>query len=396
MKIVHVSTYPSLDKSRAMDGVRSYTEQLVTNMELSTLDKMYVLADQLEAPESYTDRTVEIIRCYKRNSPLYAFQIYKQIKKLQPDIVHFQQELSLYGNVLTAYLLQWLFFKLRNRTVIVTVHAAVSLKAIDRDFIKANNSSLPVWLVKIAFRIIYKPLCRWAKAIIVHENEFKHRLVSEYGVRDSKITVIPHGVPSLTRLAKTAARRNLQIGKHQQVVLFMGYLTGYKGLDLLIEGFRHYADTNPNSLLLIGAGPHPKFEHNQNYQREYQRLENKARALIPAVNYRWMGFINQNELEQYFSAADVSIYPYQVVMSTSGPKAISIGHGVPFIASDLFEPLVEDKKLLFAREPEALAACVVNFFKHQAKYEQEIQKLRTTLLWDRISALTLSLYRQNL
>ncbi len=396
MKIVHVSTYPNKNEKHSDNtgGVSSYTKNLVTSIPAQTKDEIFVICDKLNNKEEiYIEKNVRIIRAFKKN-PTFISNIYLQIKKINPDVIHFQQELNLYGGVLNAYLLQWLIWLVRKRNTIITLHGIVSIKSIDKDFIKSNNSKIPVWLAILAFKIIYRPLCRFSRTIIVHEEYFKDILIKEYKVDKNKISVIHHGVEKFTAIDKKNARKKLNLPAHKKICLFMGFLTGYKGIDLLIEAFSRFSKEYPDTLLIIGAGKHPKLKEDKNYlANEYYRLQNKARLNINKENYIWPGFINENEITLYYSASDISVYPYKIAMSSSGPMAISIGHDRPFIASEAFNHIF-DSSLLFKKNPVALKNKLFDYFTDPRPINYITHKLRAERLWENVGLKTYNIYGQ--
>jgi glycosyltransferase involved in cell wall biosynthesis len=307
--------------------------------------------------------------------------------------VHIQQELALFGGILTAYLLQWLVFLWRDRTVI-TLHGVVDLAKIDANFVKENNSKLPVWLVRLAFKAIYLPLMKWSKKVIVHEDYFKEIMVKSYHITPEKISVIPHGVEPLQTMDQDKARQKLGVAKDANVALFMGYATGYKGIDLLIEGFAKFSKKDKKAYLLIGAGRHPKLYNDLAYLREYARLQAKAAALIPDGQYNWRGFINEKEITAYYSASDVSLYPYTAAMSSSGPMSFAIGYEKPFLVSSAFDIIFKEYPLLlFERTAESLSHSLDYFFAHREEYDDISRTLKQERGWSRVAGKTLATYQ---
>jgi glycosyltransferase involved in cell wall biosynthesis len=393
MKIAHVTLYPPKnEKHVSSSGVASYSKNLITNM--ANDDEQIVIANIINEPEEYTEGSVAVRRVFKRN-PSFIFSIHKELKKIEPDTIHIQQELALFGGIATAYLLQWLVFLWRKK-VTITLHGVIDPNKVDAAFVKENNSKLPVWLVRLAFRVIYTPLMKWSHRIIVHEELFKSITVRSYGIDPRKISVIPHGVEELTTVDQKEARAVLNIPQHAKVALFMGYATGYKGLDLLIEGFARYAKDVSDAYLIIGAGKHPKLHDNAEYLREYGRLKDKAKKLIPEDQYRWEGFIKESEITVYYSASDVSLYPYTTALSSSGPMSFAIGYEKPFLASTAFEPIFSTyPQLLFDRKPIDLAERLEYFFTYKHDYDQISYQLKQQRNWKRVAQLTLNTYRQN-
>ena len=394
MKIVHISIYPPKGKKHSFTGgVASYTKNLVTNIPYQTTDTVFVLCDKVNDFEEYTEDGIKIIRCFERNIKFF-FQVFKNIKKIKPDVIHFQQELSLYGNMVNAYLLQWLIFLFKAQNVIVTLHGVVSLKKIDKRFVTENNSQIPVVIVKQAFKIFFKPICLWATKIVVHEECFKNVLIEEYGVKSSKIEVIAHGVEDFKTIRKIEACASLDLDCKKDIVLFMGYLTGYKGLDLLIEGFSVYSKVNPNSFLIIGAGKHPKLFNDKRYLSGYNRIKTKAGEIIANNQYRWVGFIDEKDITNYYSASDLSVFPYTIQMSSSGPMMIAIGQEKPFLASDVFREVLKNDRVIFEKKKESLALRLENFFSNQDSFYDYVKKIKSKRRWSSIGKITLNLYHE--
>lgn len=339
----------------------------------------------------YNENSIKVHRVFWRK-PNYIFAVHRELKKINPDVVHIQQELSLFGNSITAYLLQWLVWLWRDR-VVITIHGIVDLKKIDKKFVHENNSQLPVWMIKLAFRIIYTPLMKWARRVVVHEKLFKEIAVQSYGIKAENVMVIPHGVEVLSVINPTQARQKLHIALDAKVALFMGYATGYKGIDLLIEGFAKYAKQEPKAYLIIGSGKHPKLLHDETYLAEYTRLQQKAAALIPAGQYHWEGFIAEDEIGVYYSASDVSLYPYTTAMSSSGPMSFAIGYEKPFLVSSAFKDIfVDHPQLLFDRQPESLARKLHYFFDNQSTYTIASATLKRERTWHMVGEQTTNLY----
>jgi glycosyltransferase involved in cell wall biosynthesis len=393
MKIVHISIYPDKGQKHVeAGGVTSYTKNLVNNINYKKEDQIYVLCNKINNQyDSYTEENINVIRCFDKN-PKFIYQLYKEINKIKPDVIHIQQELSLYGNIITAYLLQWLIVLLHKYTILITLHGVVSISKINKEFILENNTNVPVWLVKLAFSIIYKPLCIFSKGIIVHENIFKKILIEEYKIKENKINVIPHGIENFQSINQQEAIKHLSLPKDKNIALFMGYLTGYKGLDLLIEGFAEYIKQDPKAYLVIGAGKHPRLKDDPIYLKEYKRIQDKAKSLL-GDNHQWVGFIEEKDIKYYYSAAYVSIYPYTNQLSSSGPMSIAIGFEKPFLASEVFDNFIENKDILFQKNSNSLKDSLIKFFQNKESFKQYIQSFKKERLWSSIGKRTYDYYK---
>lgn len=394
MKIAHVTLYSQKGEKHVKgSGVASYSKNLVTHIAAMHNDQTVICNTIDGRREEYVEDKVLVHRVFERK-PSFLIAVHKKLKEVDPDVVHVQQELALYGNIITAYLLQWLVFLWRKK-VVITLHGVVDPKAVNAEFVKENNSRLPVWLVQLGFRVIYTPLMRWANKVIVHEQHFKDIAVASYGVRPDKVEVVPHGIEILESMDEQQARTTLSLPGNAKVALFMGYATGYKGLDLLIEGFGEYAKNHSDAYLIIGAGKHPKLSKDKQYLEEYDRLQAKASKLIPERQYRWEGFIDEREIVTYYSASNVSLYPYTTALSSSGPMSFAIGYEKPFLVSTAFERIFQESpQLLFERTGRALADRLEYFFSHQEEYAAVSANLKAKRNWTNVGARTLQLYKQ--
>jgi glycosyltransferase involved in cell wall biosynthesis len=390
MKVAHVTLYPPRGKKHVSgSGVVSYSKNLVAHISA----QQTVVCDIENNPERYDEDNVDVRRVFHRHVG-FMWQVHKELRAVKADVVHIQQELALFGGVATAYLLQWLVFAWR-RKVVITLHGVVDPNKIDAQFVHENNSHLPVWLVRLAFRIIYKPLMHWASQVIVHEQHFKDIVVNAYGVNPRKVKVVPHGVETVEKRERTVARRQLDLPEKADIALFMGYATGYKGLDLLIEGFSQYAQKNNSAYLVIGAGEHPKLHADPTYRAEYARLQQKAAMHIPADRYQWRGFIPEGEIASYYSASDVSLYPYTTAMASSGPMSFAIGAKAPFLVSTAFADIFgQFPYLIFDRTPDALAQKLDHFFTHQNDYLEVSGQLKQQRSWRAVGRETAKVYQE--
>ncbi len=205
--------------------------------------------------------------------------------------------------------------------------------------------------------------------------------------------MIPHGVVDFKKIDKGLAKKNIGHDSEKKICLFVGYLTGYKGLELLIDSFSLLNERN-DIFLYIAAGEHPKLKNNSAYLKNvYNFHKNKAERKIKTENYKWVGFISEDDLVNYYSAADFTIFPYTVSMSSSGPMAISIGYEVPFIASDVFQHFVKNRKLLFQRDKKSLKFKIIDVIENFEDYTEYSSRLKKQLNWNKISKKYINLYK---
>jgi glycosyltransferase involved in cell wall biosynthesis len=166
---------------------------------------------------------------------------------------------------------------------------------------------------------------RMAQRILVHSHAAADVVSETFGVPQSEIRVIPHAnyiglYPD--DVDRQAARGALGIPQDGFVFLFIGNIRGYKGTREAIDAFRQLRQED--ALLVIAGRPLDDLVDRQ--MREWADND-------PRIIYR-PGFVADNELQNYFQAADVVLLPFQDIL-TSGSMLLSMSFGKPLILPDI-------------------------------------------------------------
>jgi D-inositol-3-phosphate glycosyltransferase len=163
--------------------------------------------------------------------------------------------------------------------------------------------------------------------IIVHNNFSYDALLQNVKIQDpAKVKVIKHGgyLDHIgERPDRDALRESLGLEPTGKYILFFGQIKKVKGLDVLLEAMSQV----PNDIKLIIAGKPWKDDFAQ-----YDRLIDKHGLTERVV--KMVRFIEDDEREKLFFAADVIVLPYRVIFQ-SGVLLMAMSHGLPVIASDL-------------------------------------------------------------
>ena len=406
-----VAPYPPPGAVHApASGVASYTRNLVRALASAAGGPRIVVLAQKLPPSDTPDPDEEpgVVRCWTRSWGL-PWQILRAVRALHPParVVHLQHEPFLFGDGPRAALFPLLvrLLKLSRRggaRVLVTLHGVPPLGKLDREFVRDNGLRGHPTLLRWGLRALIRAAVGPADRVLVHEALFRERLVREYGIPAAKIAVIPHGVevpsgPSARRAMPSepdAAKRALGVAG-RRTILYLGYLTGYKGVEVLLEAFARAAPAHPDWVLLLAGGPHPRRRREPAYRAYLRGLEERAARLGPQV--RLLGFVPESRLPEVFCAADVVVFPYRAVLASSGPMALCAAYDRPFLASREFAGVLPEE-LLFPLDPEALRDRLERFFSPEGaalarKAREVARRWREERRWERVAERTWALYR---
>jgi len=156
----------------------------------------------------------------------------------------------------------------------------------------------------------------------------------------SKVQVIPCAVDSKRffpqpKFKADALKKQLGlIGK--KVVLFVGRIVPYKGLEYLIRAIQHITNEmeEPDfNLLLVGESEGKHITNPSNY---FKTIQDLVRISSLESNVQFLGRVGSSELPIYYSLADVVVLPSVSRGEAFGTALIeSLACGTPVVASDL-------------------------------------------------------------
>ena len=165
--------------------------------------------------------------------------------------------------------------------------------------------------------------------------------------------MIPLPVPAPAGLDRERCRAEL--GLSSPTALFFGFVTGYKGLPLLLDGWDRYRRAGGTGELLVGGGRHPRLAGEPAYERAYDALAERARRI---GGVRWVGYIAEEDVPSHLTAADLLVLPYRDSLAASGPMSTALAYGLPVIGSETIRAMLPDEAGAFAQDPDAVAAAL--------------------------------------
>ena len=177
------------------------------------------------------------------------------------------------------------------------------------------------WAMYPLERVLY----RRAAAVVTLSAAFKSLLVARYGVPARRVHVVPGGVDLDTFTVgggQEDARSRLGLPTGRPIVVAVRRLVRRTGIDLLLQAVRGITVQRPDVLLLIaGQGPRRK------------ELEAQVRTLGLEANARFLGFVPDEQLPDYYRAADAVAMP-SVDLEGFGLSTLeALSCGVPVVGT---------------------------------------------------------------
>jgi glycosyltransferase involved in cell wall biosynthesis len=313
MKIVFIST---------MLPSGHYSQILTRRLHEEKDVDLIVYADK--EPKNLDIKDCGRIKAVWDKNPKFVTQIIREIDNDQPDLVHLQHELGMYGGFATALIfpLLVLLLKIKKYPVVVTIHAVVPKNQIDRDFIALFNVKRIIAkpaIFKLVFGYIYSLISKLADVSVVHTNMLKRDITMNYGANRKKIKVVETAIPE----CKITPRRK------KDYFFYFGYMVRRKGLGHVLNGFSNYILKYPKTKFkFVMAGGVIKGQE-QSRNEILQVIKDKK--LGNKVKY--VGFINQRQQDALYNNAYAIILPGVVSVAASGPLYYAYGYRKCPIAS---------------------------------------------------------------
>jgi glycosyltransferase involved in cell wall biosynthesis len=230
-------------------------------------------------------------------------------------------------------------------------------------------------------------------AIVVHSEHGRARLTDELGVDRARVHVIPHGalLPWGDRAGASAGEdvpRKSGLppelsGGERRVVLFIGLLRPYKGIDLLLEAWHRGIDDA--ELWVVGM----------------PRMDISSLTDAAPANVRFVPrFVPDETIDALMRRAELVVLPYREA-DQSGVAFTALGAGVPLLLSDVggFPELARTgaARTFPAGDPAALREALQELLRDPAARAAMAERARAAAdgpySWESIARRTLELYR---
>jgi len=312
----------------------------------------------------------------------YYFRLVCYAVRAQPKIFHifWNNKFEFFDRTLLM-----LYYKLLGKKLIFTAHN-VNIR---------KRDCTDTWLNRFSLRVQYQLVDH----IFVHTETMKQELLSDFGIQERKVSVIPFGINNTvpnTGLTTLDAKGMLGISTSDKTMLCYGQIAPYKGLEYLISAFIELLKRDRNYRLIIAGKP----KWNEIYWNQIVQVmidRGVRERVIERIEH-----VPDEETELYFKAADVLILPY-VRIFQSGVLFLGYSFGLPVIAADvgsLKQEIVEGKTgfVFRAQDSSDLARKIENYFNSELFHNLEARRgeiqnfANERYSWDKVARITTSVY----
>jgi glycosyltransferase involved in cell wall biosynthesis len=331
----------------------------------------------------------------------------KAVQDLNPNLVHIQNEPGLYGlslnpidpNRTTSNI--DCFYSNSKIPIVTTFHSAYTFKqwinlasiiestnAVKR-YMQLMMSSWKHLLNYYSFHNLNRKKLVISKASIF----FSHYLSALIGgdKNNHSCNVIYHGAePShqVSRSTKKEARSKFSLPQDRRIALALGFRTATKGWRIL-EKMRMPDDW----IVVVNSSKNSYNKENLNLPFNSNRNKKTNNSSIIDLQ---RDFLDEADLSLLFYSADAILLPY-TVCSSSGVMFDGLGHGLPFVASDLpFFREFSSKGLgvTVKNKPDAFADGLRTINNHYDIYIKRVNDFKKKLKWDVIATEHALLYER--
>jgi glycosyltransferase involved in cell wall biosynthesis len=175
-------------------------------------------------------------------------------------------------------------------------------------------------------------IAKYSDSIIVPFNITKRDLMETLNIPESKIHIIPYGVD--TTFFRPTHNRTPSLKRNKTVLLFVGGFSKAKGVEIVLKALSKVKKSFPDCELWI-AGKWQLFE-----------AEPMLKDFGIINDVKFLGHIPDRLFPNYYSAADVLVYPSKIGFGL--PILEAMACGTPVIASNTadIEEVAKDSALL--------------------------------------------------
>ncbi len=328
----------------------------------------------------------------------YIKAIYSFIKKDKPDIVHFSFELKTYGPLITLWKFLVLLFLVKKSKIkiILTLHNILVYRENDSWLIHSYIlKKIPKFLIKFSLKLFFRIMCSFVDKIIVGTHIGKLALKEFYGISEKKIKVIQLGVNIENQQIGELSKRLEKKIKDKKIILYFGVISPRKGQEMAINAFSLIREQLSDYVLVI-AGKAPK-----EYKNYEENLKRKVKDAGLENNVFFTDFVEDDEIDSLFDNAELALYIYRPMSSSTHALTYALKHSIPVIVSELdtFHEILNNDSALFVEfdNEKKLSESMIKLIKDKELRQTFIENMKDIRIkhdWKKIANEYLKTYEE--
>ncbi|MBI3588937.1 MAG: glycosyltransferase [Candidatus Liptonbacteria bacterium] len=375
--VIHISSYPP----RAC-GIATFTKDITaaldTKFNPAVKSRIVALNDNPTAIYNYPTKVADEINSNEISNYVNLAREINQNNEIK--VVNLQHEFGLYGGNWGDYIIP--FLQVIEKPVVTTFHTAIPDPEDD--------------LKNIVRAIVDK-----SRAVIVMNSLSKDILKNDYGIDETKIRLVPHGIPQTA--FESSEKYKIELGLESKTVLStFGLLSPNKGIQYAIRALPEVIQKFPNVVYVVIGATHPNVakEKGEVYRNsliaEVQKL-----GLEEHVKF-YNKYLDLEELSKYLKATDLYISPsIDEGQSVSGTLSYAMGFGRPVIstASSYAQFLVTPQTgvLVPIKNPGAITKSLLEILADEKRIKgmgREAYEHTRPMTWPNVATAYFNLYKE--
>ena len=375
--VLFMSSYPPREC-----GIATFTQDLATafneryNPEINS--RIIALNDSPTSFYGYDGNVVEQITATDIGH--YVSLAKKLNKRNDVKIINIQHEFGIFGGDWGDYLIP--FLQVIEKPVVVSLHSVIP---------NPNDS----------VKNVMNNIAQKSSALVVMNGLSKTTLISDYGIPQAKIQLIPHGIPSSTYETSVPAKERL--GLQNRIILStFGLLSPNKGVEYAIRALPSIVKKYPNVLYMILGITHPILRrHEGEKYRNSLIAEVKKLGLQNNVKF-YDKYMSINEIVEHLKATDIYVCSAKDMgQSVSGTITYALGCGRPVVSSaSLYAKYIINNKngiLVRPKKPGDISRAVLKILKNHKlirSMSRNAYEISRPMTWPNVAASYLKLYQK--
>ncbi len=240
---------------------------------------------------------------------LLFYKAFRVARSFAPDIIH----AHLHEGAFVGYFLK----KVLGVPMIFDCQGSLTTEIIDHGFMRDGS------LLGRCFAVLERFINNAADFIITSSSAGARDLVAQWGVPEQRVKAVIDGVDTTVfrPLDKVESRRALQLPQDVPIVVFLGLLNHYQGIDLLLDAIAMLRERRTSVHFLIMGFP----------EAEYI-ARSKEMGIGDMVSFT--GRIDYVKAPLYLSACDIAVSPKISLTEANGKLFNYMACGLPTVVFD--------------------------------------------------------------